>query len=314
MLKFSQMAKILVTGGTGFVGSHLVDKLVQRRHKVVVIDNLSTGFRSNLNPRAKFYKIDICSAAIDKIFEKEKFDYMFHYAAQVDVRKSLQNPILDVEVNISGSLNLLRSCQRRKVKKVVFASTGGAIYGEQEYFPADERHPELPISPYGVAKLSVEKYLYFYQEVYGIHYVALRYSNIYGPRQNPKGDSGVVAIFSEKLLTDSPLTTYGDGRQTRDYLYVEDAVNAALLALKSKSSGAFNIGTGRETSVNQLCRMMKAKTSSKSKKVYAPFRAGEQRRSCIDYTKAKKLLGWKPRFDLDSGLDLTLKYYAEKIK
>src|SRR3990170_7676943 len=308
------MAKILVTGGAGFIGSNLVHKLIQRGHKVVVIDNLSTGFRSNLHPQAKFYKVDICSAVIDKIFQRERFDYILHYAAQVDVRKSLQNPILDVEVNISGSINLLRSCQKHKVKKVIFASTGGAIYGEQSYFPADEKHLELPISPYGVTKLSVEKYLYFYNKVYGISYVAIRYANVYGPRQNPKGDSGVVAIFSEKLLRNEALTIYGKGEQTRDYVYVEDAVNAALLALKSKQTGSFNIGTGKETSVNQLYQMMKAKTGSESMVTYAPFRAGEQMRSCIDYTKAKKLLGWKPSFDLYSGLDLTLKYYAKKIK
>ena len=308
------MAKILVTGGAGFIGSNLVHKLIQMRHNVVVIDNLSTGFRSNLHPQAKFYKVDICSAVIDKIFQRERFDYILHYAAQVDVRKSLQNPILDVEVNISGSINLLRSCQKHKVKKVIFASTGGAIYGEQSYFPADEKHLELPISPYGVTKLSVEKYLYFYNKVYGISYVAIRYANVYGPRQNPKGDSGVVAIFSEKLLRNEALTIYGKGEQTRDYVYVEDAVNAALLALKSKQTGSFNIGTGKETSVNQLYQMMKTKTGSGSRVTYAPFRAGEQMRSCIDYTKAKKLLGWKPSFDLYSGLDLTLKYYAKKIK
>jgi UDP-glucose 4-epimerase len=308
------MAKILVTGGAGFIGSHLVDALVKRGHKVVVIDNLSTGFKANLHPRAKFYQVDICSAVIDKIFQKEKFDYLFHYAAQVDVRKSLENPILDVEVNISGSLNLFRSCQKHGIKKIIFASSGGAIYGEQDFIPANERHPEMPISPYGVAKLSVEKYLHFYKEIYKIPYVAVRYSNVYGPRQNPKGDSGVVAIFSEKLLKNEPVTIYGDGKQTRDYLYVSDAVNAALLGMKSKQSGAFNIGTARETSVNQLYRLMKSRLTTKSRVIYAPFRAGEQLRSCIDYAKAKNYLGWKPAFDLDSGLNLTLKYYAEKIK
>jgi len=308
------MAKILVTGGAGFIGSHLVDALIAKKHKVVVIDNLSTGFKSNLNPKAKFYQVDICSAVIDKIFQKEKLDYLFHYAAQVDVRKSLQNPILDVEVNISGSLNLFRSCQKHRVKKIIFASTGGAIYGEPDFIPANERHVEMPISPYGVAKLSVEKYLHFYKEIYKIPYVAVRYSNVYGPRQNPKGDSGVVAIFSEKLLEDKPVTIYGDGKQTRDYLYVMDAVSAALKALNSKASWAFNIGTGKETTVNQLYRLMKSRSGSKSKAIYAPFRAGEQRRSCIDYTKARNFLGWKPAFNLESGLNLTLKYYAEKIK
>lgn len=308
------MAKILVTGGAGFIGSHLVDTLVKRGYNVVVIDNLSTGFKSNLNPEAKFYQLDICSAVIDKIFQKEKFDYLFHLAAQVDVRKSLQNPILDVEVNISGSLNLFRSCQKHGIKKIIFASSGGAIYGEPDFIPANERHPEMPISPYGVAKLSVEKYLHFYKEIYKIPYVAVRYSNVYGPRQNPKGDSGVVAIFSEKLLKDEPVTIFGEGKQTRDYLYVMDAVSAALKALNSKASGSFNIGTGKEITVNQLYRMMKSHSGSKSRVIHAPFRAGEQRRSCIDYTKARNYLGWKPAFNLESGLNLTLKYYAEKIK
>ncbi len=308
------MAKILVTGGAGFIGSHLVEALIARRHKVVVIDNLSTGFKSNLHPRAKFYKMDICSPSVEWVFRKEKIDYLFHYAAQVDVRKSLQNPILDVKTNISGSLNLFMNCQKYGVKKIIFASTGGAIYGEQDFVPANERHVEMPISPYGVAKLSVEKYLHFYKEIYKIPYVAVRYSNVYGPRQNPKGDSGVVAIFSEKLLKNMPVTIYGDGKQTRDYLYVMDAVSAALKGLDSKASGPFNIGTGKETTVNQLYRMMKSKSGSKSKAVYAPFRAGEQERSCIDYTKAKNYLGWKPAFNLESGLNLTLKYYAEKIK
>ena len=308
------MAKILVTGGAGFIGSHLVDRLVEKKHRIVVIDNLSTGFKSNLNPKAKLFQVDICSVVIDRIFQKERFEYMFHYAAQVDIRKSLQNPILDVGVNISGSLNLIRSCQKHKVKKVIFASTGGAIYGEQSFIPTNERHPEMPISPYGVAKLSVEKYLNFYYQIYGLPYVAVRYGNVFGPRQNPKGDSGVVAIFAERLLKNEPLAIYGDGKQTRDYVYVADAVNAALLGLRSRQVGAFNIGRGRETSVNRLYQMMKAKTHSKSRVTYAPFRAGEQKRSCIDYNKAFNLLGWKPRFDLDSGLDLTLKYYAEKIK
>lgn len=305
------MAKILVTGGAGFIGSHLVDRLVERKHKVVVIDNLSTGFAANLNPRAKFYQLDIGSVVIEKIFQKERFDYLLHYAAQVDVRKSLENPIHDVEVNISGSLNLTRNCAKYGVKRVVFASTGGAIYGEQNYFPADEKHPERPISPYGIAKLSVEKYLYFHHQIYKIPYVAVRYSNVYGPRQNPKGDSGVVAIFSEKLLKNKDLIIYGKGKQTRDYLYVADAVEGALLGLTSRGTGSFNIGTGRETSVIELYRKMKEKTGSKSKAIYAPFRAGEQERSSIDYAKAKKILGWKPRIDLDRGLDLTLSYYAK---
>ncbi len=303
------MSKILVTGGAGFIGSHLTDKLIQNGHKVLIIDNLSTGFKEHINPKAKFYQMDIRSAALDKILEKEQPEAVFHLAAQVDVRKSLEDPNLDVEINISGSINVLKSCIKHKVQRVLFASTGGAIYGEQEYFPADERHPVFPISPYGVAKLTVEKYLHCFYENFGLNYACLRLANVYGPRQNPKGDQGVVAIFCGKLLNGEQVTIYGDGKQTRDYVFVDDVVNAFVLALEFSKSEVFNIGTGIETNVNQLYEILAEKVGSNSNMVYGPERLGEQKRSVIDFAKAKRELNWEPRVNLKEGLEKSIQYY-----
>jgi len=306
------MSKILVTGGAGFIGSHLVDKLIEKGHNLLVIDNLSTGFKEHINKKAKFQQMDIRSVAIDKIIEKEQPTAVYHLAAQVDVRKSLEDPNLDVEINISGSINLLKSCIKHKVDKVIFASTGGAIYGEQEYFPADENHPAFPISPYGVAKLTVEKYLHCFYENFGINYVSLRLANVYGPRQNPKGDQGVVAIFCGRLVNGEKVTIYGDGTQTRDYVYVDDVVRAFVSALDYGTSEIFNIGTGIETDVNRLYETLSEKVGSNSNKSYGPARLGEQRRSVIDFAKAKKELDWEPITNLKEGLEKTLEYYQTK--
>jgi len=234
--------KILVTGGAGFIGSHVVDAYLELGHEVVVVDNLSSGSIENLNPKAKFYEMDIRDSDIEDLFKNEKPDVVNHHAAQMDVRKSVEDPIYDADVNIIGSLNLLQNCIKYGVKKFIFASTGGAIYGEQDYFPADEEHPTRPLSPYGVAKLTVEKYLYFYKEVHGLNYVVLRYANIYGPRQNPHGEAGVVAIFTSKMLKGEQPVINGDGFQTRDYTFVGDVVRANVLALSYEKSDVFNIG------------------------------------------------------------------------
>lgn|SRR5574341_89684 len=308
------MPKILVTGGAGFIGSHLTDRLIENGHKVLIIDNLSTGFKEHINPKAKFYQMDMRSAAIDKVIEKEQPMAAYHLAAQVDVRKSLEDPNLDVEINISGSINLLKSCIKRKVQKAIFASTGGAIYGEQEYFPADERHPVFPISPYGVAKLTMEKYLHCFYENFGLNYVCLRLANVYGPRQNPKGDQGVVAIFCGRLLNGEEVTIYGDGKQTRDYVYVDDVVDAFVSALVYSKSEVFNIGTAIETNVNQLYEILAEKVGENSNMVYGPMRLGEQQRSVIDFAKAKKELNWEPKVDLNQGLVKTWNYYSTKRK
>jgi UDP-glucose 4-epimerase len=306
--------KILVTGGAGFIGSHVVDAYLELGHEVVVVDNLSSGSIGNLNPKAKFYKMDIRDSDIEDLFKNEKPDVVNHHAAQMDVRKSVEDPIYDADVNIIGSLNLLQNCIRYGVKKFIFASTGGAIYGEQDYFPADEEHPTRPLSPYGVAKLTVEKYLYFYKEVHGLNYVVLRYANIYGSRQNPHGEAGVVAIFTSKMLKGEQPVINGDGFQTRDYTFVGDVVRANVLALSYEKSDVFNIGTGIETDVNTLFQKLKQLTGANCDEFHGPAKPGEQRRSVISYEKIYKTLGWKPMTSLDEGLRLTVEFFKNKFK
>jgi UDP-glucose 4-epimerase len=303
------MARILVTGGAGFIGSNVADRFVEDGHKVSIIDNLSTGVEANLNPKAEFYKVDIRSAVIDKIFEREMPEILCHHAAQIDLRKSTQDPIFDAEVNIIGSLNLFNCCVKHKVKKIIFASTGGAIYGEQEYFPADENHPAKPLSPYGVAKLTIEKYLHFYKEAYGIDFVSLRYANVYGPRQNHLGEGGVVAIFAARLLGNKKAVINGDGKQTRDFVFVKDVVGSNVLALKYPHSDIFNIGTSIETDINCLFEILKEKTKSKQKELHGPPKSGDQPRSVLECSKAKRFLKWKPRYNLDEGMAETVEYY-----
>ncbi|CUS96861.1 UDP-glucose 4-epimerase [Candidatus Kryptobacter tengchongensis] len=304
---------ILVTGGAGFIGSHVVDSYIELGHNVIVVDNLSSGSLENLNPKAKFYHLDIRDDKVEEIFKSEKIDIVNHHAAQMDVRKSVEDPIYDADVNIIGSLKLLQFSIKYGVKKFIFASTGGAIYGEQDYFPADEEHPTRPLSPYGVAKLTVEKYLYFYKEVHGLNYVILRYANIYGPRQNPHGEAGVVAIFTSKMLKGEQPIINGDGFQTRDYTYVGDVVKANLLALNYDKSDVFNIGTGIETDVNTLFRKLKELTGANCDEVHGPPKPGEQRRSVISYEKVYRTLGWKPEISLDEGLKLTVEFFKNKF-
>lgn len=305
---------ILVTGGAGFIGSHVVDAYIELGHNVIVVDNLSTGSIENLNPKAKFYQLDIRDDKIEEVFKLEKIDVVNHHAAQMDVRKSVEDPIYDADVNIIGSLKLLQFSVKYGIKKFIFASTGGAIYGEQDYFPADEEHPTRPLSPYGVAKLTIEKYLYFYKEVHGLNYVVLRYANIYGPRQNPHGEAGVVAIFTSKMLRGEQPVINGDGFQTRDYTYVGDVVRANVLALNyDKSSGVFNIGTGLETDVNTLFHKLKNLTGANCEEFHGPAKPGEQRRSVISYNKIYQTLGWKPEVPLDEGLRLTVEFFKNKL-
>ena len=306
--------KILVTGGAGFIGSNIVDAYLAAGHEVFVLDDLSSGSLDNLSQKAKFFQMDIRDPKVEKIFVENKFDVMNHLAAQMDVRKSVADPVFDSTVNVTGTLNLLENCRKHGVKKVIFSSTGGAIYGEQDYFPADENHPTRPLSPYGIAKLAVEKYLFFYNAVHTMDYVVLRYANVYGPRQNPHGEAGVVAIFSSKLLNGEEPVINGDGSQTRDYTFVGDVVSANVLALDYPKSDIFNIGTGRETDVNALYTKLRNAVGSSAPEKHGPAKAGEQLRSVIDYSKARKILGWEPRVGLDEGIKLTVDFFRRKIK
>jgi UDP-glucose 4-epimerase len=319
--------KILVTGGAGFIGSHLVDRLMKKGYQVAVIDNLSSGKKENLNSKAKFYKLDICDSKISQIFKKEKPDIVFHFAAQIDVRKSVKNPIDDAKINILGSLNLLENFCRysRHLHKFVdshyafiFASSGGAIYGDTDVIPTSEAHPENPESPYGIAKLTIEKYLYFYQKTFGLNYTALRLANVYGSRQNSKGEAGVIAVFCDKMLKGLSLKgtvpiINGDGEQTRDFVFVDDVVEAALLAMQKEKSGFYNIGTAKETSINEIFRKIKELTNSNCQEIHAPARPGEQKRSCLDFSKAKKELGWEPKYSLSQGLRETIKWFKQEL-
>ena len=306
--------KILVTGGAGFIGSNIVDAYIQAGHDVVVVDDLSTGRKENVNPKAHLVKVDIQDAGLEKVFEATKFDVINHHAAQMDVRRSVADPKFDASVNVLGMLNLLELGKKYGVGKVIFSSTGGAIYGEQDYFPADEQHPLRPLSPYGITKLATEKYLFYYKAVYGIQHVILRYANIYGPRQNPHGEAGVVAIFADKMLKGEQPVINGDGKQTRDYVFVGDVVRANLLALAHTISDIFNIGTGVENDVNTLFRIIKRSTSSSCEEKHAPAKMGEQLRSVIDSSKAKKILGWIPTVSLEEGLEKTVQYFRSAKK
>lgn len=298
--------KIAVTGGAGFIASHIADAYLSLGHDVVIIDNLSTGKRENIPVNARFIEMDVNDPGIPELFMEEKFDIVNHHAAQMDVRVSVQDPTYDARINILGGINIYESALRSGVKKIIFASSGGTVYGEQEYFPADERHPTKPISPYGIAKLSNEQYLYYYAHVHGLPSVAFRYANIYGPRQNPHGEAGVIAIFAQKLLRGEQPVINGDGLQTRDYVYVGDVVAANILALQPQMIGAYNIGTGIETDVNTLFGHLRDLTQSNCEEQHAPAKQGEQLRSVLSHERIFASFGWTPKMDLVEGLSKTV--------
>jgi UDP-glucose 4-epimerase len=305
--------KVLVTGGAGFIGSHLVDRLVQEGHEVVVVDNLSTGKRRNLNRAARFFKLDIQSWRLERVFRNERPNIVMHLAAQMNVRKSVEDPVFDAQVNVLGTLNVLQQAIKHGVRKVVFSSSGGAIYGEQEIYPAPESHITRPLSPYGISKLCGEQYLSYYQRVSGLQVVSLRYANVYGPRQDPDGEAGVVAIFIQKLLNNEQAIVNGNGRQTRDFVYVEDIVEANLAVMGQETQGTYNVGTGEETSINDLLRIIVNRTNSTCKEVHGPAKTGEQVRSVIDSCKLRQELSWEPRTELSEGLKRTVDYFREHM-
>ena len=301
--------KVLLTGGAGFVGSHVADQLLARGHEVAVVDDLSNGKKENIPDGTMFYEQDIRDGCAEA-FEEFKPDALSHQAAQMDVRRSVKAPDFDADVNVLGTIRLLQRCVDQGVRRVVFASTGGAVYGEQREFPAPEDHPQYPISPYGVSKLAAERYLHFYNTQYGLHYAALRYANVYGPRQDPHGEAGVVAIFCGNLAAGRGSTINGSGEQTRDYVYVEDVARANVLALEGDApSGAYNVGTGIETSVNELYETLREASGRDLPPAHGPAKPGEQLRSSVDPTAVARALGWRPKTDLAAGLRRTLSFF-----
>ena len=305
--------KVLVTGGAGFIGSHLVDRLVQEGHEVIIVDNLVTGKRRNINRAARFYKLDVQSWRLERVFRNERPNVVMHLAAQMDVRKSVEDPMFDAQVNILGTLNVLQQAVKHGVRKVVFSSSGGAIYGEQEMYPAPESHATKPMSPYGLSKLCGEQYLSYFQRSSGLQVVSLRYANVYGPRQDPEGEAGVVAIFIQKMLNNEQAVINGNGRQTRDFVFVEDVVEANLAVMGQDTQGTYNVGTGVETSINDLFRILIQHTGSTCKEVHGPGKKGEQARSVIDSTRLRHELSWDPKADLSDGLKKTVEYFRERL-
>ncbi|HET9590326.1 MAG TPA: NAD-dependent epimerase/dehydratase family protein [Anaerolineales bacterium] len=304
------MTKILVTGGAGFIGSHVADLFITQGYEVVILDDLSTGHATNLNPAAKFYQMDIRSPQVREVLEAEKPDYISHHAAQMDVRRSVEQPLFDANVNILGSINILECAKEFKVKRFIYISTGGAAYGEPEQLPCDESHPVNPICPYGASKHTVEHYLYMYHVNYGLNYTVLRYPNVFGPRQDPHGEAGVVAIFTGKMLAGEQVVINGDGNQTRDFVYVGDCARANHLALTiDHRSGIYNLGWGRPTSINEIFSTLAKITGYTLPAQHGPAKVGETRHIYLDASKINRDLDWAPAVPLEEGLEKTVAYF-----
>ena len=301
---------VLVTGGAGFIGSHLADALVARGERVIVVDDLSTGERDNVNPEVELHELDIRSPEAAALVRDRRPDAIAHQAAQMSVSRSVREPLLDASVNLIGSINMLEAA-REVGARFVFASTGGALYGDAEVLPTPESYPAWPVSPYGVGKLSFEHYLHCYNVTHGLSYAALRYANVYGPRQNPHGEAGVVAIFCLRLLKGEDAIINGDGLQTRDYVHVRDVVSAVLAALDSRVVGHFNVGTGRQATVNEVFHMIVRHLGVQAEERHGPPRPGEQRTSALDSSLIRDKLGWLAQVGLEDGLADTAAWFRQ---
>ncbi len=305
--------KALVTGGAGFIGSNFVDLLVENGLDVVVIDDLSSGKKENLNKKAKFYEMNITSPGVRDMFKAEKPEIVFHFAAQISVSLSVREPLLDADVNLIGSINLLQSCVDFGAKKFVFSSSGGTVYGEVPGAAATEENPFNPVSPYGISKMALEYYLKFFNSQHGLNFTSLRYGNVFGPRQDPHGEAGVVAIFAKAMFEGKTPTINGDGKYERDYVYVKDVARANYACIERGHNGAFNIGTGKTSDVNDVYEALREEIGYPHPANYGPARAGDLRRSVLDITRAKNELGWAPLETLKSGIKPTVEFFRKQL-
>lgn len=311
MLKNVKKGPVLVTGGAGFIGSQLAERLVKEGHHTVVVDNLSCGKRKYVPAKAKFVRMDIKDKRLTALFMRAKPEYVFHLAAQIDLRYSVREPIRDAETNIHGSLRVLEACVKSGVKKMIFSSSGGAVYHGINVRPTPENVPCMPLSPYGVAKLAFELYLHSACHNHGLGYVALRYANVYGPRQDSKGEAGVIGIFTQKMLAGDRPVIYGDGDQTRDFVYVDDVVEANIRAMRPDAHGVFNIGTASETSINRVAELVRKATGAGAQLTHGPANPGEERHSALDWTAAKNGLKWRPRVRVEEGIKRTVEWFKK---